>query len=323
MPLPRRIRPRAYAALALAAALVACRHDSTAPKLTHPAGRLGTPTPLEGGPFGVAISRAGVAYVGRHFVDLLTRFNLPDSLPAAHLGTGRDVVDVAFDPGGTIAYYTNQFTSSVGVVNVGTDATVATIPVSGNAWRVKVSSDGARVYATTNTGNLVVIDAASRSVLRTVSLGAELNGIAGHPSDTLVYLTSFTTGRMFEVNTRTFVSRVANASGAPQDIALSRDGTEMYIANESGFLDVRSVVTGERIAQVTLAGGGFGLAVSPDEAQLYVTIPGSGKVQVIDRASRAPLFTIATSGTPRRVAFDRRGALAIVANESGWVDFIR
>jgi hypothetical protein len=33
--------------------------------------------------------------------------------------------------------------------------------------------------------------------------------------------------------------------------------------------------------------------------------------------------TISTGGTPRAMAFSARGETAIIANESGWVDFVQ
>jgi hypothetical protein len=35
------------------------------------------------------------------------------------------------------------------------------------------------------------------------------------------------------------------------------------------------------------------------------------------------LRTIATGGTPRRVAFDPTSGIAMVTNENGWVDFVK
>ena len=67
----------------------------------------------------------------------------------------------------------------------------------------------------------------------------------------------------------------------------------------------------------------FGLALSPDLKVLVGTRPGSGEVVLIDRVTRQLLNTVATGGTPRRVAMDLLGSIAAVANESGWVDLIR
>jgi hypothetical protein len=46
-------------------------------------------------------------------------------------------------------------------------------------------------------------------------------------------------------------------------------------------------------------------------------------VHVIDPAARRLVRVIHTGGTPRRIGFLPGGNLGIVANEFGWVDFIR
>jgi YVTN family beta-propeller protein len=48
-----------------------------------------------------------------------------------------------------------------------------------------------------------------------------------------------------------------------------------------------------------------------------------GRVVVIDRGTLSVCATIDTGGKPRRIAFDRTGRLAIIANEAGWVDLVR
>jgi YVTN family beta-propeller protein len=65
------------------------------------------------------------------------------------------------------------------------------------------------------------------------------------------------------------------------------------------------------------------MALSPDEAHLYVSIPGAGAVQVVNTASRSIVHTVSVRGRPRRIAFDYHGGTAVVANESGAVDFVR
>ena len=44
---------------------------------------------------------------------------------------------------------------------------------------------------------------------------------------------------------------------------------------------------------------------------------------VFDRATRALIDVIATGGSPRYIGFNTSGTHAVVANEAGWVNFIR
>ena len=129
---------------------------------------------------------------------------------------------------------------------------------------------------------------------------------------------------MSELDIASFtVSRTITLGGVPQDVVISPDGTELYVANEGSLLQVVNLATGN----VTFGGTGtenlFGLALSPDGKALVGTRPGSGQVVVIDRVTRQLMNTVSTGGRPRRVAIDLLGSVAAVANESGWVDLIR
>ena len=69
--------------------------------------------------------------------------------------------------------------------------------------------------------------------------------------------------------------------------------------------------------------GGFGLAVTPDQTEVWVTVPSRGRVVVIDRESRTIRSAINVGGIPRRLAFDRSGALVVIADEAGAIRFLR
>lgn len=106
-------------------------------------------------------------------------------------------------------------------------------------------------------------------------------------------------------------------------MVVSADGSELYIANEQGWVDVYDLSTGMPVAQVLLAGGGFRMALSPDQQHLYVSEPNAGLLQVINIPSRNVIHTLHVGGTPRRVAFTRHGGLAVIPNEAGYVSFVR
>jgi YVTN family beta-propeller protein len=113
------------------------------------------------------------------------------------------------------------------------------------------------------------------------------------------------------------------AAGAPQAVAVSLDGAELYVANEGGTVEVVTIATGATAATISLGCGGYGLVRTPDGAQLYVSCSQSGLVKIVDPGTRTVVGTLTTSGIPRRVATSRDGRAIAVANEGGWVDFIQ
>ena len=119
------------------------------------------------------------------------------------------------------------------------------------------------------------------------------------------------------------VVRTYTVSGMPQRIALSPDRQELYIASETVGLEILNLASGTRTSAVGVSAGAVGLALSPDGEQLYVTNPPAGRVQIVNRATRAVVGTLDNLGSPRNVAFESHGTVAVVTDENGRVIFIR
>lgn len=162
------------------------------------------------------------------------------------------------------------------------------------------------------------------TVVDEIAVGDVPNGLVEAPSEDFLYVSNAFGGTVSEIDLSTgTVPRTFTTGGTPQGIGISPDGTTLYLANESGPLLVVDVASGAVVDSVTAASGGFGLAVSPDGAVIYVSRPNAGEIVIVDRAVLAVVDTLATGGVPRRVAFNRLGTMAIIANENGWVDFIQ
>jgi YVTN family beta-propeller protein len=316
--------------LLLAAALVAgcAGHGRPEPSAnaadeirTHPEGTVVGTARGAGRPFGVAVSRAGLVYCTLLDAAKLIRTSLTsDSL--SEVAVGAVPTDVAFDPLGTTAYVTNQGDQSVGVVDTRTGSQVAVIPLEGDPFRVAVAPDGGSLYATTNRGTLVLIDPRTRKVARSLPLGGNLNGLAINRQGTRIYVGDVR-GGVYELDADARVLRSFPVSGAPQGLAVSADGTELYAAGEGGDFIVVRLDTGAEVSRIPLGAGGFGIAVTPDDTQIWITAPTAGHLFVLDRKTRAIVQTIALGGKPRRLAFDRSGRAAVIADEAGAIRFLR
>src|SRR5439155_927169 len=75
------------------------------------------------------------------------------------------------------------------------------------------------------------------------------------------------------------------------------------------------------VASVPLSSGGEGIALGPD-GKLYIGEVFAGLVEVVDPVTRTVVRTITVGGVPREVAADAARNQVLVANESGWVDFV-
>ncbi|MDH3457323.1 MAG: YncE family protein [Gemmatimonadota bacterium] len=297
--------------------------DVTVLVFTHPAGTIQATTPVTARPFGIAIGRGGHVYVTRLDPGAISWSVLPQTDLSGTITVGSEPTSVAFAPSGTRAFVANQFSSAVGVISVLAAQQTALVPLAGNPFYVLASKDGANVYATLNSNFLSVIDANLGSEVARLPVGDAPNGLALHPTEPRLFVTAFFGGTITEVNTDTRqVTRTLAPGGTLQGIVAAPEGDVLYVADEGGDLKVVDIATGG-VTQVPGASGGFGLALSPDGRQLYMGVPSTGIVRVIDRASRTVVGTITTGGVPRRIAFDYFGGWAAIANESGWVTFVR
>jgi YVTN family beta-propeller protein len=160
-------------------------------------------------------------------------------------------------------------------------------------------------------------------VVKAIAVSEAPYGMAFHPTRPILYVAGRDGQLVSLIDTRTnTVTADMVVGGRPHNIVVSPDGKELYVANEHGSLDVFSLTTNLRTHSLPI-GPAHGMAMTPDGKQLYVSMPGAGRVAVIDRATKEVVLTIITEGTPRKIAFSVRGDVALITNEWGWVDIIR
>jgi YVTN family beta-propeller protein len=291
--------------------------------ISHPEGVVATQTGLDSRPFGVAVSEQGDVLVTQLDAATVARGALPGTALGTSIAVGSVPTDIEVDRAGTYAYVTNQFSSNVGVIDLATSAQVATIPVSGDPYRVVLSPDGTSLFVTGNADSLFIVDVASRAIAARLAVGLDANGVAANYSGTRLYVSNQSDGTVSEVDlTTNSVLRTIPVGGHPQELVLSPGGTLLFVADESGSVQIWSLRAGTKRGQIEVPGGAFAMAVSPDWRQLYLSSSLGGAVYLIDWKTGATLKTVTTGGVPRRIAFTADGATAVVANEAGWVDFI-
>jgi YVTN family beta-propeller protein len=292
--------------------------------ITHPEGVVAATTSLPDRPFGVAVGEDGDVLVTQLDAATVARGVLPGTALGTSIGVGFVPTDVEVDRTGAYAYVTNQFSSNVGVIDLATDAQVTTIPVSGDPFRVLLSPDRALLFVTGNADSLFIVDVASRAITARLAVGLDANGLVADYTGTRLYVSNQSDGTVAEVDLTTkTVVRVLQIGGHPQELVLSPGGTILFVADETGSVQVWSLRKGTKRGEITVPGGAFAMAVSPDWRQLYISSSYGGAIYLIDWKTGATLNTVATGGMPRRIAFTADGSTAVVANEAGWVDFIQ
>jgi YVTN family beta-propeller protein len=296
------------------------------PSNTHPAtGTIASTLTLTGRPHGVAIASSG-----RFCVSQIDAASVTCGMLTASDVTllGPILVDlqpahVALSADGNQAYTANQFGRSLSIVNLGTSAVAATLQLPSEGFNVLADPGSSRVYVTTSTGSLQVVDGGTRTILSQVATGPASNGLALDRAAGILYVSSITAGTIAAVNTTTnAVVRIYTVNAKPQRIALSSDGRKLFIANETSGLEILDVTSGARSTVAGVDPGAVGLALAPDGKVVYLTNPPAGKVQIVDVAT-LQVTTISGLSSPRNVAFGLSGAAAVVTGEGNKVYVIR
>lgn len=319
---PRIRLHRSLLASVLACLALGCTSGGpTAPP--SPTGAVHLSLPIGGRPYGLSVVR-GAAAVTRLDADSVSRVNLASPLtshgafPAAGIPTG-----IAQSPDGSLVIVANQG-GSVTLHETATGGRLLMLPMSGSPFRVVAAADGSRAYATSSAGYVLPIDLTARQGGTAVATSlVALNGAALNRNGTSLYVSSMY-GDVLALDAHTLATtRRYTLAGQLQDLALSPDESELYVADEGGRVVGLTLSSGTS-RQVNVPGA-FGLAVTLDGAQLWVTQPMAGTITVLDRATFALIRTLGGDGSvgvPRRIVFDASGA-AVVTDEAGYIHVFR
>lgn len=288
---------------------------------------IGTPRrlPICGAPFGIAIRGPDLAYVTRTRAAAVERLDLLSGRFCGSVQLGCTPTCVKFDASGDRAYVSVQYCDEIAVIDTHRHVRIHAFPIAGNPFPLALSQRAHTLFVTTNEDRLFGLNVQNGRLLGSVPLPATSHHLALHPSGDRLYVATRIAGSVLEIDTSRYeVIRTFALGGWPQGVAVSSDGTTLYVANERHGLDVVRLASGKRIGTVELDTAGSGavsLALSPDNRLLYTGLVHCGKVAAIDVGSQTLRAVIDTGGRPREIAFDSAGK-AIVVNEAGWIDIL-
>ena len=311
--------------LALAASTAAMTwRESPAPSLrrTHPTGsRSRRVHGYLGRPFGIHVTTNGAILVTEQDVNVMRQLD-PRVRGASSFDVGEDPGDVVATRDGEVAYVSGFQDGSITIVRLAGDtiSDILRLPTR-SAYRLALSPNERRLYVTSTDGRLYLFNTATRTVATSKSLGGSLQGLTIDHGGTKLFVSS-TAGDVWRLERGALRTlRQTHLDCAAQDIALSNDDRELYVACEKGDVVVLDPRTMEQL-DVIPVGSAFGLAVTPDGEQLYVSSPSDGDVEIVELATRKVVSRVSVQGTPRRIAFSPSGDQAYVTNEWNWLSVI-
>ena len=286
----------------------------------RPSGDTQQAVAVDARPFGLAVS-GSQALVTQLDGASVTRVNISGApVISSRINVGRIPTGISVTPNGATAFVTNQADYSIGMIDVAAGVQTKTFSLESNTFRTLVSSDGSRAYWTTSGGELSAFNIATSAAAFTLQGIGSANGLALGLGDSTLYVSSVS-GVMYAINakTGTLIRSVSYGSSSLQDVVVSQAGDELFVADEYGRLYAMTPTLA--VTRTLQLPGAFGVALTVDGKQLWVTQPTSGQISIVDRATFA-IVKVISGGAPRRVAFDRFG-VAVVSDESGAVRVFR
>jgi YVTN family beta-propeller protein len=253
----------------------------------------------------------------------------PWGLVKTTINVGAFPLFVAVNPDGTRVAVANAVTGTVSLINTATNKVIATIPVGSQAIGVVFDPTGNRFYAVDPIGNSVVaVSLAGNTVGTPTGVGPNpflsAIGPVGTPSAGKLYVSNFgnngtgNTVSVVDIATKQVTTLTVGSDGAgPAGLAVSPDGTRLWVANSS--VDTVAIVdttTNKVIKTIPLPSGAVYVAFSPDGHQAYITNGDStNTVTVINTANYTKAGTITVGQKPGAIAFSPDGSVAYVTNQ--------
>jgi YVTN family beta-propeller protein len=195
-----------------------------------------------------------------------------------------------------------------------------------------------RVYVTNEgSGDMTVIDPVRQEVTATVSLGKRPRGIHPSPDGKLLYVAlsgySFAPPGVDETKLpppdksadgvgvldirRNKVARVIAGGSNPEQLAVSKDGAIVYIANkDANGLSLIDLASGKVLNTIPVGEEPEGVTITPDGKFVYVTSEDEGTATQIDTAAAKVIRQIKACNRPRTVIPTPDSARIVIACES-------
>ena len=281
-----------------------------------------TSVPVPNGTWDATISSSGTAVVTRLLIDSIARINLATNSLIGSFRVGNWPYEVVFDPAQPRAFVTNLEDHTIGVINTTTNTQTATYPVPDAPIRVRVGVGSSRLYVTQIDGSVVVLDASNGT---SASPPIAVGGVLNGLAmtpDGSRLWVSNTSGLVAEINT------VTNTVG--RSFVMGGRPQDVVISSDGSTLYVANEERWVGVYDLTTVAridsipscAAFGLALNPGGSQLWVSCSVEGMVRVFYSRSRAPAGTLLTGGTPRHIAIASDGT-ALIANEAGVAQIAR
>ena len=216
--------------------------------------------------------------------------------------------------------YARSLTEIV-VINPTDDTVVDRIPIPAGPSGIVINPAGTRVYVTTSSGTIAIIDTITNDVLKEAAINnGELAGLAFHPSGTKLYVPQSQTGLVLVLDPDTLgVLRTIPVGSLPQDVKIHPGGTKAYVPRYlSSNVDVIDIVNDQFIKSI-FAGDLPWVEFTSDGTRAVVANAGfncgiNGGYTILDSVNDVAVFTTSLGHGTTSVAIDPSNTIAFLGS---------
>ena len=207
-------------------------------------------------------------------------------------------------------FVTNEKSGDLTVIDGADHKVLATIPVGKRPRGIRVSPDGSTVYVAVSGTPISAppkLDANGNPILSKYNDDDDDAAKADKSADGIAVV---------DVKQRKLLRKL-NVGSDPEQLAISADGTRVFVSNEDvGTASVLNVATGKVEHIILVHREPEGVATSPDGKTFFVTCETDGEIFVVDAKNGKTLAHFNVGGRPRSADFLPDGSRAFIPSES-------
>jgi YVTN family beta-propeller protein len=234
---------------------------------------------------------------------------------------------IAVNPSAGRVFVANQNAVSVSVIDEGSNAVVATVPLSASAKAlsgVAVNPVTDRVYVGTLNfvpDSITVLDGSSLAVVASIPVDDRPIGIAVNPATNKIYVANLNASTVTVIDgaTNTVLKTLRGASN-PLAVGVNPTTNRVYVTNRaSNTVWVLDGATDAVVATIPFPAGsepGF-VDVDPGSGNVYVSNLSGSSVSIVDGATNAVATTVPVGPNPAGIAVNPAGDVLVAINGTG------
>jgi YVTN family beta-propeller protein len=268
------------------------------------------------------------AYVTNSLGDNITMIDLATLKATGSIKVGKRVHGVCAEADGLKLFTTIESEKTLKIVDTTTNEVTATIPLTGRPNQCAATPDGHYVVVPIrDVGGADIIDTKLQKIVKVLPVNAPHNGYNTGRNDVL-WVSSMGDHEIDRIDLKKmeYTDKIP-VGGIPRPYAVTKDEKTLYVAlsDYHGF-EIVNIPEKKEIAKVDLPAAPpadcalephtetHGLALSPDEKELWVTSLSDSGVYVYDIATKKISKEISTGECPNWIGFSPDGKYATVSN---------